>query len=92
MELADHILITRQTAVAFRAVVLIQMYMFLGSHSCLATNTSKGRAADSLQLVEAPLPTGGPVADIFDCSFSFTRSRDSHPDKGRVTYFELLLL
>ncbi|KAM7330087.1 hypothetical protein ACRRTK_011700 [Alexandromys fortis] len=82
VELADHILITRQTAVAFRAVVLIQMYMFLGSHSCLATNTSKGRAADSLQLVEAPLPTGGPVADIFDCSFSFTRSRDSHPDKG----------
>lgn len=86
MELADHILITRQAVVAFRAVVLIRVYMPLGSHGCLATNPSKGRAADSLQQVEAGLPIGGgAVADIFDCSFSFTQSHDSHPDKGRVS-------
>lgn len=85
MELADQILITRQTVVAFRAVVLIRMYMLLGSHSCLATNASKGRAVDSLQQAEAGLPTGGPVAVIFDCRFSFTQSHDSLPDKGRVS-------
>lgn len=84
-ELADHILITRQTVVEFRAVVLTRMYILLGSHSCLATNTSKGRAVDSLQQVEACLPTGGSVAVIFECSFSFTQSHDSYPDKGRVT-------
>lgn len=85
MELADHILITRQTVAAFRAVVLIRMYTLLGSYSCLATNTSKGKAADSLQQVEAGLPIEGPVADISVCSFSFTQSHDSHPDKGRVS-------
>lgn len=75
----------QQTVVAFRAVVLIWMFMLLGSHSYLATNTSKGRAADSLQQVEACLPTGGPIVDIFGCTFSFTQSHDSHPDKGRVS-------
>lgn len=40
------------------AVVLIWMSMFLGSHSCLATNTLKGRIGDFLQLIEACLPMG----------------------------------
>jgi hypothetical protein len=72
MELANNVLIARQTAVLRRGVVLIGMSMLLGSHGCSAKHkTIKGRVAAFLQQVLPCLPMGvlGSTSGICVCGF-----------------------